>query len=207
MATTPVYNWPTPDDTDLVKDGAKAIRDLGNAIDTTVSSVPTPDVGFNLTFTSSFSGAAGIVGNPFSATYDSYLMVLQISTSANNDAINLRMRSGTTSASGTDYFPINHGLTSGSVAFNTVANSQTSMALGNTLGSADGLYSLILYIHRPFIAQRTYFQGFMHGATGANVSAVQAIQGRHDASVSYDAFELLFGNNKDGVVRIYGLKN
>ena len=36
MAITPTYSWPLPDDTDLVKDGAEAIRDLGNAIDTTV---------------------------------------------------------------------------------------------------------------------------------------------------------------------------
>ena len=36
MATTPNYSWPTPDDTDLVKDGAEAIRDLGDAIDATV---------------------------------------------------------------------------------------------------------------------------------------------------------------------------
>jgi hypothetical protein len=39
MATTPNYSWPTPDDTDLVKDGAGAIRDLGDAIDTTVDTV------------------------------------------------------------------------------------------------------------------------------------------------------------------------
>jgi hypothetical protein len=37
MATTPTYSWPIPDNTDLVKDGAEAIRDLGNAIDTTIS--------------------------------------------------------------------------------------------------------------------------------------------------------------------------
>lgn len=36
MATTTNYNWATPDDTDLVKDGAAAIRTLGSAIDTTV---------------------------------------------------------------------------------------------------------------------------------------------------------------------------
>ena len=36
MATTTNYNWTTPDDTDLVKDGAAAIRTLGTAIDTTV---------------------------------------------------------------------------------------------------------------------------------------------------------------------------
>lgn len=36
MATTTNYSWATPDDTDLVKDGAAAIRTLGSSIDTTV---------------------------------------------------------------------------------------------------------------------------------------------------------------------------
>lgn len=34
MATTTNFGWETPDDTDLVKDGALAIRTLGSAIDT-----------------------------------------------------------------------------------------------------------------------------------------------------------------------------
>ena len=34
MATTTNYGWTTPDDTDLVKDGAAAIRTLGSAVDT-----------------------------------------------------------------------------------------------------------------------------------------------------------------------------
>jgi hypothetical protein len=36
MATTTNNGWETPDDTDLVKDGALAIRDLGQDIDTSV---------------------------------------------------------------------------------------------------------------------------------------------------------------------------
>lgn len=36
MPTTTNYGWTTPADTDLVKDGASAIRTLGTAIDTTV---------------------------------------------------------------------------------------------------------------------------------------------------------------------------
>jgi hypothetical protein len=34
MANTTNFNWETPDDTDLVKDGAAAIRTLGSSIDT-----------------------------------------------------------------------------------------------------------------------------------------------------------------------------
>lgn len=36
MATTTNFGWETPDDTDLVKDGAAAIRTLGSAIDTSL---------------------------------------------------------------------------------------------------------------------------------------------------------------------------
>jgi len=37
MANTTAFGWDTPDDTDLVKDGAAAIRTLGNSIDTSMS--------------------------------------------------------------------------------------------------------------------------------------------------------------------------
>jgi hypothetical protein len=39
MATTTNYNFPTPDDTALVKDGASAIRSLGTAVDTTIKNL------------------------------------------------------------------------------------------------------------------------------------------------------------------------
>jgi hypothetical protein len=39
MAKTTNYGWDTPDDTDLVKDGAAAIRTLGSSIDTTTKNL------------------------------------------------------------------------------------------------------------------------------------------------------------------------
>jgi hypothetical protein len=39
MANTTSFGWETPDDTDLVKDGALAIRTLGEAIDTSFKGV------------------------------------------------------------------------------------------------------------------------------------------------------------------------
>jgi hypothetical protein len=36
MATSPLFGWQEPDDVDLVKDGAAAMRTLGNAIDTSM---------------------------------------------------------------------------------------------------------------------------------------------------------------------------
>lgn len=39
MAYSPTYNWTEPDDSDYLKEGAEAIRTLGNEIDTTVSKI------------------------------------------------------------------------------------------------------------------------------------------------------------------------
>jgi hypothetical protein len=39
MATTTNYGWTTPNDTDLVKDGASAIRTLGSSVDTTTKAL------------------------------------------------------------------------------------------------------------------------------------------------------------------------
>ena len=39
MATSPIYGWAEPDDTSLVKNGALAMRTLGNAIDTTMATM------------------------------------------------------------------------------------------------------------------------------------------------------------------------
>ena len=39
MATSPIYGWPEPDDTSFVKNGALAMRTLGNAIDATMATM------------------------------------------------------------------------------------------------------------------------------------------------------------------------
>lgn len=49
MATTTNYGWQTPNDTDLVKDGASAIRTLGQSIDTTFAELKGGTTGQMLT--------------------------------------------------------------------------------------------------------------------------------------------------------------
>jgi hypothetical protein len=100
--TTPNYDWPIPEDTDLVKDGAKAIRDLGNAIDTSAQ-----DFGGGLVHieTQSVTASAGFnfSDNVIDSTYDNYLILgsfAQITTVGN-----LQMRGRT---AGTPYSSANH---------------------------------------------------------------------------------------------------
>ena len=64
MATTTNYNWATPDDTDLVKDGASAIRTLGSSADTTVKNLnPGTTAGDIDYYTSSTAKARVAIGS------------------------------------------------------------------------------------------------------------------------------------------------
>ena len=66
MATTTNYNWTTPDDTDLVKDGAAAIRTLGSSADTTVGNLnpgtTAGDIDYYTTSTAKARVAIGTAG-------------------------------------------------------------------------------------------------------------------------------------------------
>ena len=85
MATTTNYGWTTPDNTDLVKDGAAAIRTLGSAIDTSMNTaLGTKKAGLVLLNTTSFSAVASqSVSNFVTSTYTHYEVVAQIAGSTN----------------------------------------------------------------------------------------------------------------------------
>jgi hypothetical protein len=71
MATTTNNGWVTPDDTDLVKDGAAAIRSLGSAIDTSVGTGLLAWTSYTPTFTNFTLGNGTI-------TYSKYVQLGKI---------------------------------------------------------------------------------------------------------------------------------
>lgn len=99
MATTPNYSWPTPDDTDLVRDGAEAIRDLGDAIDNTVFNLPAPEA-FTVLASGTLSGASVDITNIPQDFVKLYVQVQGAYISASSS--NIRMRLNNRSVSG-DY--------------------------------------------------------------------------------------------------------
>jgi hypothetical protein len=196
MAITPNYSWPLPDDTDLVKDGAEAIRDLGNAIDTTVDGLGVGLVHIN---TTSFSAVASeSFNNVFSATYDNYKIVMQIAT-AGNAHVQLRLR-----ASGTD------NSTASSYAFNVTANNSdgqhtqtnadTKWQITYFTAAADRFFTL--EIARPFLAANAEFV-----SQGNQNNALQIASGSKLDTNVYDGFTI-FGStgNISGKVFIYGMR-
>jgi hypothetical protein len=115
MPNTTNFNWSTPADTDLVKNGASAIRTLGSAIDTSFVDFKggttgqvlkktsgtdldvewgTASSGLTLINTTSFSAVASqSINDVFSATYDNYKIIFSdlVSTAASS-TITMRLR-------------------------------------------------------------------------------------------------------------------
>jgi hypothetical protein len=96
MATTSAFGWETPDDTDLVKDGAAAIRTLGNSIDTSMSELKGGTTGQILSKTSNtdmdFTWVANDVGDITGITASSPL-----TGGGTSGAVTLGILNGTTS--------------------------------------------------------------------------------------------------------------
>ncbi len=112
MATTTNYGWTTPDNTDLVKDGAAAIRTLGSAIDTSMNTaLGTKKAGLVLLNTTSFSGVTSfsLAANTFSATYLNYRILIQLDSTANSAEFDIRARASGTDNTSSNYVSVRYG--------------------------------------------------------------------------------------------------
>jgi hypothetical protein len=104
MGTTTNNGWPTPVATDLVKDGWEAIKDLGDAIDTTLGVYAPSTPGLTLINTTSFSAVSSVSlpASTFTTNYKRYRVMIKATSSAGAD-MNFRLRAAGTDATGTDY--------------------------------------------------------------------------------------------------------
>jgi hypothetical protein len=202
MATdTPNFNWPIPEDTDLVKDGAKAIRDLGNAIDTSAQ-----DFGGGLVHieTLSFSGVtAQSFNNVFSSTYDNYRIIFNGSSNNNTDTFILRLR-----ASGSDNTTSNYNrariLSEGSSLDSFRVTGATSFSFF-ILRPEKSVFDWVLY--NPFAADRTGFDGSQLSRFATTDTNKSNHYGGHNSTTVFDGFSLIVtgsGITFGGTISIYG---
>jgi hypothetical protein len=112
MATSPNYSWPEPDNTDLVKNGALAIRTMGNAIDTTMATM-TP----KSTYTAKGSiAAATAASTPANLSVGANDTILVADSTA---ATGLAWKSNATQFPWVAYSPTISGLTLGNGTIST----------------------------------------------------------------------------------------
>jgi hypothetical protein len=197
-------NWPTPVATDLVKDGWEAIKDLGDAIDTTLGVYAPSTPGLTLINTTSFSGVSSfsLPASTFSATYDNYRIVLSKLTSPANPDVYLRLRAAGTDETGATYAWSYTGARANNTTFNNGGNATTFINLFSCRQVPFGGASLDLY--SPFVADVTgvtcQWNGgenswFNFGTTGGNLNN----------TTSYDSASFVTSSsNFSGQYSVYG---
>jgi hypothetical protein len=206
MGNTANNNWPYPESTDLVKDGATAIENLADAIDTTLGVYSDP--GLVLLNTTSFSAVASqSINDVFSATYDNYLIMLNISThSAADKNINLRYRvSGADNSTG-NYFERFVGYTDFNATDNFRNSSATSSFIMPLNSGENDFYATKIEVFDPFATLRTKTLLHMDGVVGASGAQVTFIGGGvFNATTSFTGFTF-FTSTGDitGSVSVYG---
>jgi hypothetical protein len=205
MGNTANNNWPYPESTDLVKDGATAIENLADAIDTTLGVYSPATPGLVKLQTVTFSGVASqSVNNVFSSTYKSYKIVGYIESST-TDANNLRFRlrvSNTDLSSGIYRTITNLGDTS---ADNFVvlerSNTATSWLIARYGGRGGSFEHLI---SNPQLTDYTHLTGTSSVADETNARNLLSA-GMVNDELSYTGFTILTSaQNMTGRISVYG---
>ena len=200
MPNTTNNNWPTPADTDLVKNGADAIRDLGNAIDTTLGVYA--QSGFVKLNTTSFSAVSSqSINDVFSATYDNYRIIITGSTSAGLE-LDMKLRVGGADAS-SSYFRGSYQVSSGggSGVMYTGNSITTGMTIYKEI-SASGYISIAFDVYRPFTSNGTSITGLFQTSQSLYMAY---FGGSHSTASSYTGFTLIPSSGTiTGSVSVYG---
>ena len=226
MATTTTnFGWDIPQSTDLVKDGATAIAALGQDIDTafvdfkggTTGQVlkktsgtdldvewGTASSGLTLINTTSFSGVSSqSINDIFSATYDHYQIVVNVSGSAfQSGSIRLRVAGADNTNATYDY--CGQYMSSASTVWqNSGAAADQTNWLGFMYGT-NGLQFNRINIYNPFSANRTLFYGETHEPGAGNVMVIRSGQFRNTTSFTGISFIQSGGSTFTGSIQVYG---
>ncbi len=205
MPNTTNYSFPTPADTDLVKNGADAIRDLGDAVDTAMNTaLGTKKAGMVLLNTTSFSGVSSqSVNDVFSATYENYRIVwTAIVASGGEQNLSFRVRVSGTDLTTSTYVYSEQSLGANGTSYNNTSTSATSIVLGRI--GQNGYSSVFCDIAQPFLANRTTTNS-ASAADGTTAFFKGNGAGLVANTTSYTGFTFFpSGSTITGTVSVYG---
>jgi hypothetical protein len=204
MGTTTNYSWPIPEDTDLVKDGAEAIRDLGNAIDTSAA-----DFGGGLIHIKqeTFSAVSGVAVNDcFDSTYASYKVIISVvaSTGATR-SLRLRVSAADNTNANYSYGAVGRGFTDGALSYG--AGGQTSIVLPFSGATFQNI--LTFDVANPNKSLATTLVGSATGTDSASptVGAFWAFGGTFNAATVFTGFSLIGSTGTvTGTIDVWGYK-
>jgi hypothetical protein len=230
MATSPLFGWQEPDDTSLVKDGAAAIRTLGNAIDTSMGDLlggttgqilsknsntnmdftwATPATPSALTFITgtSFSAVSSVSlpTNTFSTTYLNYKIIFNI-TAAGGAITETRFRLRAAGTDNTSAVYSNGGYEINSAGGGSASSgqTQTSVLWGNMATSTAEFTKFEMTVFSPKATAYTTFN--VNGSKGT--ATWKAMTGFHESTTSFDAMTFYpDAGTITGSYRVYGIAN
>jgi hypothetical protein len=199
MGNTPNNNFPFPESTDLVKDGAQAIEDLADAIDTTLGVYSAS--GITLLSTTTLTGATTTISG-INQTYKTLLAVIyQVTNATANGAIRCAPNGST-------------GITTGSgtrLDMNQYNDSYLFIS-GPTTATVDRTQNVNAYCLQIFdYANTTYFKPFLlggnhfqtgHGGVGVNYGGSI----KTTSAITSLVFSNSGGDLSTGTVLLYGVK-
>ena len=198
MAVTPNYSWPVPVNTDYVKDGAEAIKDLGDAIDATVFGLPSGALTLVKTQVIGTAVSSVNVTGAFSATYDNYHILINGGVGSGPSTFTLKLGASVTGY----YWGGNWVSSSGPSGVITGSNRSDweSVVGGFNVNWMNGNFTL----QSPFLAKYTQLNAQFNDGDQSRTS-----NGYHGVATSYTDFTLtcLLGNITGGTIRVYGYQN
>jgi hypothetical protein len=200
-------NWPTPVATDLVKDGWEAIKDLGDAIDTTLGVYSPVTPGLVKLTTLSFSGVSSqSVNDCFSTTYDNYRIIINSTGTSVDQNLLMRFRvSGADNTTSVYNYSIT-GLTTTGSGTNASANSATSFLLSQLESTSKYFIGVSLDIIAPFLTREKTGSIIGNGILSAgNIYGFAGGLG-YDGTTSFTGFSIFTSSagNISGSVSVFG---
>jgi hypothetical protein len=170
--------------------------------------VPTSVAGAGVTLNGgqiSFTAATTVnVNGCFTAIYDNYVLLMDVSAASAVATLSMRVRLAGTDAS-TAYFT--------SLVYSQF-NSDTGAFTGSGNGTTGftGLYNdtsggaAVVNIFSPALARKTIFTA--HGGNFVSNGNGRTVQGQHTTATAYDGISLLpASGNLTGSLRVYGMRN
>lgn len=210
MGSTSNYSWPTPEQTDLVKDGWDAIKDLGDAADTTVKAVADGRGCVHINETDIGTGVSAVsIGSDadplFSSEFQIYFFTI-INGAGSTAGVNLlaRLRANVTDASGSNYVQNEiYNTASTALAASTTTTAFKIGYCGNVGSVTEG------YIFNPFEASRTFLLSSSFSDSTTPLLIQGRLGGEHNLTTSYNGITIFpsAGTLTGGKIRFYGVKN
>jgi hypothetical protein len=201
MATTTNYGFEIPDDTDLVKDGALAMRDLGQDVDTTLATALNANDYAGLVLVKKQTIGTGVssveVTGAFSAAYENYKIIINGGAGSQSASLHLQLGSTVT----------NYKFAQGYMTYAGSAPTSYSSSTGQTkfldLGNmSTATLNLSVELQSPFLAKQTS----MTSNSPQTNSFMVFGGGSQESTTSFTAFTISTGAGTmtGGTIYVYG---